>query len=143
MSAPNSSGRTTSGVENVASTPTSAPAAWAAAAMAGTSGTAISGLLTVSSQTSAAPSSAAMTAAVSAMSTVRIVNRPSCCCAPKMETEPEYIASGTTATAPAGSPSMTAASAAMPLPNARAVPPSSVPSAASNELIVGETSCRE
>ena len=88
--------------------------------------------MTVSSQSSPAPSSAAITAAVSAMSTGRTVIRPNACCAPKIDTAPEYAASGTTATVPFGWASTTAAIAAIPLANASAVPPSSSPSAASS-----------
>ncbi len=76
-SAPCSRGRDDSGVEKVASTHTSAPVSWAAAARVGMSTTPISGLVVVSSQSSDAPGRAARTASLSVMSTERTSIRPS------------------------------------------------------------------
>ncbi len=76
MSAPSSSGRCSSGVAKVLSTTRYAPAAWAAAAIAGMSATSSAGLVGDSTHTSAAPSQAATTAAVSSRSTSRLTARP-------------------------------------------------------------------
>ena len=56
---------------------------------------------------------------------------------------PEYAADGTTATVPVGCPSATAATPATPLANATASPPSSAPTACSNERTVSVPWWRE